>query len=406
MKNKTIAQRIGLLAAVSIGINIVVGTVSVSALAGVGHVVGSAAADPPRAAQLLQEALNTTDSKMTTIWVALFVGAAAAVAMAWLVSRSVNSNVQQISAALQEGSNQLVGASSQVASSGQNLSQGATEQAGSLEQISASIEEMSSMTQRNSENATRATVMMTETTDRVERSNAALKEMLTSMNAIKASSEKVAKINKTIDEIAFQTNILALNAAVEAARAGEAGMGFAVVADEVRNLAQRSAVAAKDTALLIEESIDNSQQGSKRLDLVANAISEITDGAVKVRDLLSEVNEASKQQSQGITQVSQAVSQVSKVTQQTAASAEESAAASQELSARVRSVQQAVNQLEALSGLRGEYRAASEPVPADSGWNDRPSSQAPQRSFESSRELTAEELMPMETTGSSNFHSF
>ena len=123
------------------------------------------------------------------------------------------------------------------------------------------------------------------------------------MTAIKESSNKVAKIIKTIDEIAFQTNILALNAAVEAARAGEAGMGFAVVADEVRNLAQRSAQAAKDTAGLIEESIARSQEGAGKVEQVATAIGAITDSVAQVKGIVDEVREASQQQTQGIDQV-------------------------------------------------------------------------------------------------------
>ena len=167
-------------------------------------------------------------------------------------------------AVLSESSVQVASASMQIASTSQSLSQGSSEQAASLEQVSASMEEMTAMTRRNAENSSEATAMMAETVSQVDRSNNALKEMMASMGAIKQSSEKVARINKTIDEIAFQTNILALNAAVEAARAGEAGMGFAVVADEVRNLAQRSAVAASDTAELIEEAIANSNQGASR----------------------------------------------------------------------------------------------------------------------------------------------
>lgn len=210
------------------------------------------------------------------------------------------------------------------------------------------MEEMTAMTRRTSENSTEAMSMMSETVTLVDRSNHALREMVTSMDAIKSSSEKVAKINKTIDEIAFQTNILALNAAVEAARAGEAGMGFAVVADEVRNLAQRSAVAAKDTALLIEEAISNSNQGALKLGEVATAIQAITDSAGKVKNLVDEVNEASKQQATGINQVSTALTQASKGTQTAAANAEESAAASEELSAQAETVRALGKTLEVL----------------------------------------------------------
>jgi methyl-accepting chemotaxis protein len=226
-----------------------------------------------------------------------------------------------------------VGALVQVSSSSQSLSQGATEQAASLEETSASMEEMASMTRKNAEGSQQAASLMGEVDGRVAQSNRSLRAMVGSMTSIRESSAKVSKIIKTIDEIAFQTNILALNAAVEAARAGEAGMGFAVVADEVRNLAQRSARAAKDTATLIEESIAISREGSLKVDEVAAAITGITESVSRVRALVDEVSIASGQQSQGIDQVSQAIAQMEKVTQTTAATAEESAAASEELNA-------------------------------------------------------------------------
>jgi len=195
------------------------------------------------------------------------------------------------------------------------------------------MEEMASMTRKNAESSQMASNLMTEVDARVQESNGAIGDMITSMSSIQESSQKVAKIIKTIDEIAFQTNILALNAAVEAARAGEAGMGFAVVADEVRNLAQRSAQAAKDTTELIEESIEKAQSGNAKVEQVAGSISAITESVTKVKGLVEEVSVASRQQSQGIDQVAQAIAQMEKVTQTTAATAEESAAASEELNA-------------------------------------------------------------------------
>jgi methyl-accepting chemotaxis protein len=269
---------------------------------------------------------------------------------------------------LRSGSEQVTSAATQVSSSAQSLSQGATEQAASLEETSASMEEMASTTRQNAENATQAATLVTSVTQQVSESNAALNQMVGSMAAIKESSNKVAKIIKTIDEIAFQTNILALNAAVEAARAGEAGMGFAVVADEVRNLAQRSAQAAKDTAGLIEESIARSQEGAGNVEQVATAIGAITSSVAHVKGIVDQVSEASQQQTQGIDQVSQAIAQMEKVTQTTAATAEESAAASEELNAQAETTMAEVARLEDMVvGSRGNVVQYQAPARAAGG---------------------------------------
>ena len=265
----------------------------------------------------------------------------------FVVVRGVGRRLQRAAERLRRGADQVMTASSQVSASSQSLSQGATEQAAALEETSASMEELSSMTQRNAENSQTAAKLMGEAEVRVRESNQALHDMVQSMTAIQQASQRVWKIIKTIDEIAFQTNILALNAAVEAARAGGAGMGFAVVADEVRNLAQRSAQAAKDTAGLIEESIAKSEAGGQKVEHVASSIGGITETVAKVKGLVDEVSEASRQQAQGIQQVSQAVAQMEKVTQTTAASAEESAAASEELASQAETTLELVAFLEA-----------------------------------------------------------
>ena len=266
------------------------------------------------------------------------------------VVRGISRELGTTTRELRNGAEHVSAASVQVSSSVQSLSQGATEQAASLEETSASMEEMASMTRKNAENAQQAAALATSVAQQVQTSNAALSEMVLSMGAIKESSDKVAKIIKTIDEIAFQTNILALNAAVEAARAGEAGMGFAVVADEVRNLAQRSAQAARDTAGLIEESIARSQEGATKVEQVAASIEAITASVNQVKSIVQEVREASQQQTQGIDQVSQAIAQMEKVTQSTAATAESSAAASEELHAQAAASMAVVRQLSALLG--------------------------------------------------------
>jgi methyl-accepting chemotaxis protein/methyl-accepting chemotaxis protein-1 (serine sensor receptor) len=228
---------------------------------------------------------------------------------------------------------------------------------------------MASMTRKNAENAVQAADLATDVARQVRSANDALRDMVTSMTAIRESSNKVAKIIKVIDEIAFQTNILALNAAVEAARAGEAGMGFAVVAGEVRNLAQRSAQAAKDTASLLEESIARSQEGSGRVEQVAHSIASITENVARVKGMVEEVRQASGQQAQGIDQVTQAIAQMESVTQTTAATAEESAAASEELNAQAEQSMAVVRRLEMLVNGRiasaeashaGKYRRHAE----------------------------------------------
>ena len=193
-----------------------------------------------------------------------------------------------------------------------------------------------------------------------EKTNQSLAEMVSAMDGINASSQKISKIIKVIDEIAFQTNILALNAAVEAARAGEAGMGFAVVADEVRNLAQRCAQAAKDTADLIEESIQRSDGGRVKVDQVAVAIRAITAESAKIKMLVDEINLGSVEQSSGIDQISRAITQMEQVTQSSAANAEESAAAAEELNAQAEHMKDVVGALRAM--VDGAARAGRSSV--------------------------------------------
>ena len=174
--------------------------------------------------------------------------------------------------------------------------------------------------------------------------------MVVQMNEIGNSSNKIARIIKVIDEIAFQTNILALNAAVEAARAGEAGLGFAVVADEVRNLAQRCAQAARDTAGLIEDSISASRDGNARLDQMAGNVRAMTENSTKVKSLVDEVNMGSQEQARGMEQIARAVMQMEQVTQRTAASAEESASAGTDLNSHADALRALVHEMRSMVG--------------------------------------------------------
>jgi len=206
------------------------------------------------------------------------------------------------------------------------------------------------MTKRNAESASKVKSAAAQTRSSADAGAQQMETMVAAMGAIRVASDDIAKILKTIDEIAFQTNILALNAAVEAARAGEAGSGFAVVADEVRALAQRCATAAKETAGKIEASVSKSQQGAAISVEVAKNFTTIQEQIRSLDTLIAEIASASNEQSQGISQVSTAVAEMDRVTQSNAAGAEESASAAEELNAQAEVLKETVGQLQQLIG--------------------------------------------------------
>ena len=305
-----------------------------------------------------REAADNLASSSFKVLVGLILAAVISIGSGILIVRGINRVLSATSQTLTQGSMQVAAASGQVSSASQSLAEGSSEQAASLEEISSSLEELSSTTKHNAENASAAKNSADEARTAAERGSSEMEKMQNAMQAIRQSSSDISKILKTIDEIAFQTNILALNAAVEAARAGEAGAGFAVVADEVRTLAQRCAVAAKETADKITEATSRSEQGVELSVLVGTCLTQILEKARQVDALVAQVSTASTEQSAGIDQINTAIRQLDQVTQSNAANAEETASASEELSAQSEELRASANQLAALVGLSIESTSA------------------------------------------------
>ncbi len=272
-----------------------------------------------------------------------------------VVRHQVARPLDRISAAIGAEAADLERAAIQVSGSSKALAEGASGQAASLEETSASLEEMASMTKRTAENAKAASESAGQACRSADTGAQRMEALQGAMSGIKTASEDITKILKTIDEIAFQTNILALNAAVEAARAGDAGMGFAVVAEEVRNLAQRSAQAARETAEKIEGSVAKSSHGAEITAEVSNSFTEIQTRVRRLDQLIGEIARASSEQQQGISQVNTAVADMDKVTQRTAATAEESASAALQLNTQSSALKDTVAELAHL--VRGTGRA-------------------------------------------------
>ena len=246
--------------------------------------------------------------------------------------QEISNDLNKTMAEIKTSAREVNAGAEQVSSGAQGLSQGATEQASSIEELSATVNDISEHIKKTAENTRLANTEAQNAGKEVSHSDKQMQQMKAAMENINQKSGEISKIIKTIDDIAFQTNILALNAAIEAARAGVAGKGFAVVADEVGNLAQKSANAAKDTTMLIEETLQAVEQGTVLADSTAESLQRVVTGASKVTELVNQIAEASVEQSRAVEQVSTGIDQISSVVQSNTATAEESAAASEELS--------------------------------------------------------------------------
>lgn len=272
------------------------------------------------------------------------------VVIAAVFNRSIMRSLYDFCESIHEATALNLELASQIASTSHSLAEGASSQAASLEETSASLEEISSLTKSNAEKSQHVKQTTGQTRQVADTGSQQMAAMQSAMEGIESASQDITKILKTIDEIAFQTNILALNAAVEAARAGEAGAGFAVVADEVRGLAQRSAAAAKESAVKIAEAVGKSQQGVRISAEVAQSFKAIRDEVLRLDGLSGEIATASVEQNEGIAQLNGAVVDMDRVTQENAARAEESSSTAEELKAQAAQLASTVGLLLTLLG--------------------------------------------------------
>ncbi len=274
----------------------------------------------------------------------------------------MNNNLAHIVGEVRVGTESIASASAQIAAGNMDLSNRTESQASSLEETASAMEQLTSTVKQNADNARQANQLAETASQVASKGGAVVSDVVNTMSEINDSARKIADIIGVIDGIAFQTNILALNAAVEAARAGEQGRGFAVVATEVRSLAQRSAAAAKEIKLLIDDSVDKVEQGNKQAAQAGTTMGEVVSSVQRVTDIMSEISAASREQSQGIEEVNQAITQMDETTQQNAALVEQAAAAAKSLQDQAGHLEDLVNQFQLKDMQRPAPRATVKTV--------------------------------------------
>ncbi|MDR3391125.1 MAG: methyl-accepting chemotaxis protein [Sulfuriferula sp.] len=285
--------------------------------------------------------------------------------------KNMNASLVDIVGEVRNGTESIASASGQIAAGNLDLSNRTESQAGSLEETASAMEELTSTVKQNADNARQANQLAETASEVAGKGGAVVSDVVNTMSAINDSARKIADIIGVIDGIAFQTNILALNAAVEAARAGEQGRGFAVVATEVRSLAQRSAAAAKEIKLLIDDSVSKVEQGNKQAAQAGTTMSEVVSSVQRVTDIMSEISAASREQSQGIEEINQAVTQMDEATQQNAALVEEAAAAAKSLQDQAGYLEEVVNRFK-LSDIQHRPQASHTPMKTIAGTRPMP----------------------------------
>lgn len=319
------------------------------------------------------------------------------------ITKGITKPINGIVRGLADTADQVGDAASSLIHTSTQLAEGTTEQAASIQQTSSTLEESASMIHQTTQNTKQAAALAKHTKDAATKGNTEMSKMLQSMDELKKSSSEIGKIIKVIDEIAFQTNILSLNAAVEAARAGEAGKGFAVVAEEVRNLAQRSAQAAKDTAVIIESNIALSEQGLRISEQVNGALLEINDEAHKVSELLDEISTASQEQEIGINQINKAISQMDYVIQSNAGTANKSSSSAELLASYSSTMKEIVTALKGLvegsSDSHYNYIESSEKraqyLPPSNERRGKSVRRSPSANLQGAKVITPEDVIPL-----------